>query len=89
MAQLVARSADTPVAVRGLLHVSPEAVRLCGAVMESHPVQCGQPWVELVGLDVSTIAGTTTAEGVTWRESVVLDVVRDVDGRYRVVGVGA
>ena len=83
--QLVDRSASTPVDVQGLLHVSSGVTRLCAATLESYPVQCGKPSIELVGLDVGAIAGTTTAEGVTWKEGVILNVERIENGRYTVL----
>lgn len=87
--QLLARSADTPVAAQGLLHVDQGVARLCGAIMESYPPQCGAPSVELVGLDLAAVEGTTTAEEVTWKEGVVLNLERAVDGRFAVVDVDA
>jgi len=87
--QLVARSADTPVAVQGLLYAGEGVVRLCGAVLESYPVQCGQPSVELVGLDLAAVEGVTTAEGVTWKEGAVLMLERAGAGRFAVVDVEA
>lgn len=83
--QLVERSADTPVAVRGLLHVEGRVVRLCASIRESYPPQCGDPSVELVGLEPSTVDGTTTAEGVTWKEGFVVNLQRDAPGRFAVV----
>jgi hypothetical protein len=62
--QLLARSADTPVAVQGLLLVDQGVARLCAAILE--------PSAELAGLDLSTVEGTTTAHGVTWKEGAVL-----------------
>ena len=83
--QLVARSADTPIAVQGLLHIDHGTARLCAAILESFPPQCGEPSVELIGLDPTTVAGTTTAQGVTWKEGTVLTVQRAADGRFTVV----
>jgi hypothetical protein len=85
--QLVDRSANTPVDVQGLLHVSSGVTRLCAATLESYPVQCGKPSVELVGLDIGAISGTTTAEGVTWKEGVILNVERTDNSRYTVLSV--
>jgi hypothetical protein len=84
--QLITRSADTPVAVKGLLLVAAGMTRLCGAVLESYPVQCGEPSVELVGLDLAAVHEKTTAQGVTWKEGVVLDLQRMGSGRYAVLG---
>jgi hypothetical protein len=87
--QLLARSADTPVAVQGLLHVDQGVARLCAAILERYPPQCGEPSAELAGLDLSTVEGTTTAHGVTWKEGAVLTLQRAGDGRFTVVDVGA
>ena len=83
--QLVERSSDSPVAVAGLLYNDSTGTRLCGAAMESFPVQCGKPWVDLVGLDIDSIAGTTTDQGITWKDSVVLSVERAAGGSYTVL----
>lgn len=87
--QLIARSADTAIAVTGLLHTTDGVTRLCDKVLESYPVQCGEPSVELVGLDPGSIQGTTTAGDVTWKEGVILDLRRAADGRFDVVDVEA
>jgi len=87
--QLVARSADTPVAVQGLLHLDRGVARMCAAILESYPPQCGEPSVELVGLDLAAVEGTTTAGGVTWKEGAVLNLERTVDGRFTVVDASA
>lgn len=42
--------------------------RLCAAVMESHPPQCGQPSVLIEGFDLEGMDGTQTAGGVTWTD---------------------
>ena len=85
--QLLERSADSPIRVQGLLHADKGITRLCGAVLESYPPQCGAPQVELVGLDLSTVVGTTTVEGVTWKEGVTVTVARAGDGRFTVSAV--
>jgi len=85
--QLLTRSSDTPVAVQGLLHVDQGIARLCAAILESYPPQCGEPSVELIGLDLAAVKGTTTADGVTWTEGAVLNLERAADGRFVVVDV--
>lgn len=85
--QLVARSADTPIDVEGFLHVSSGVAKMCAAILESYPPQCGEPAVELVGLDLADIAGTTTAGSITWKEGVVLTLQRAPDARFTVLGV--
>jgi hypothetical protein len=76
VAQLVARSADTPITVAGFLHVDEGQARLCDAILESYPPQCGAPSVMLVGVNVDELDGTTTAGGITWLEGAVFDVRR-------------
>lgn len=83
--QLVARSSDTSVSVRGLLLVSDGTARLCAAVLESYPPQCGEPSVELVGLDLSGIDGLTTANAVIWKEGMVVTVQRRQDALFDVL----
>ena len=49
------------VVLEGFLLAAPEAVhRLCSALAESYPPQCAGARVEIVGLDVFNISGTTT-----------------------------
>jgi hypothetical protein len=83
--QLVERSSDTPIAVEGFLHASDGVVRLCAAILESYLPQCGEPSVELVGVDMEALDGVTTAEGVSWKEGVVLAVQRRQDARCDVL----
>lgn len=85
--QLLARSSDTPVAVQGLLHVERGITRLCASILESYPPQCGEPSLELDGLDLAAVKGTTSAGGVTWKEGAVVNVERSTDGRFMVVDV--
>ena len=85
--QLVERSADTPIEVRGLLYVDEGGTRLCAAVLESYPPQCGEPSVELVGLDLSAVDGTTTEGSITWKEGAVLTLQRAPDARFTVLAV--
>ena len=63
---------DTPVLVNGALFVSAAQVRLCSAIAESFPPQCGGDRIDVQGLDLSTIAGLQTEGGTSWAESVQL-----------------
>jgi hypothetical protein len=87
--QVLARSADTPIAVTGRLYSQGGVVRLCGAISAARPPACGDPSVELVGLDLASVDGTTTLDGVTWKEEVVLNLAATGDGRFTVVAVVA
>ncbi|NND02036.1 MAG: hypothetical protein HKN91_04555 [Acidimicrobiia bacterium] len=85
--QLVARSADSPIAVQGFLLDKGGVTRLCSVIMESYPPQCGEPAVELVGLDLAAVAGTQSEQGVAWKESVVVTVQRRQDARFDLLSV--
>lgn len=85
--QLMSRSADTPIAVRGFLTDQERVTRLCAAILESYPPQCGEPFVELVGLEVAELAGTQSDRGITWKESLVVTVQRRQDARFDVLSV--
>lgn len=87
--QLVARSADTPIAVRGLLISTGSEARLCAAILESYPPQCGEPSVVLVDVDVPTVAGVERAGDVAWLDGAVVEVQRRQDGTFTVLGVGS
>lgn len=87
--QLVARSADGSISVQGFLIEKDGVTRLCAAVMESYPPQCGEPAVELVRLDLDEVAGTQTDQGVTWKEWVVMTVQRRQDARFDVISLGS
>ncbi len=85
--QLVARSADTSIEVQGFIIDQDGMTRLCAAVMESFPPQCGEPAVELVGLDLTQVAGTQTDQGLIWKEWAVVTVQRRQDGRFDALSV--
>ena len=64
---------DDLVTVSGALFVTPDGtVRLCDAIAESFPPQCGGASIEVSDLDLSTVADLQEANGVRWAESVVL-----------------
>jgi predicted small lipoprotein YifL len=52
---------EGPLAVKGYI-VAPEGepVRLCTALLESYPPQCGEPSLVVEGLDLSTVEGLIT-----------------------------
>lgn len=83
--QLVARSADTPIAVTGLLYAQGGVTKLCAMVLESYPPQCGGASVVLTGIDVAERPGAQTAEGVSWEEGAVVTVQRQQDGTFAVL----
>lgn len=60
------------VQVAGPLIAAGDDVRLCGAVMESYPPQCGEPSLPLDGLELDAVIGLSRPEpefaGVVWTD---------------------
>ena len=54
-------------------------MRICDAIAESFPPQCGGPSLRLAGYDVGTAAGVQEHEGVRWAENVSVFGTRDGD----------
>jgi hypothetical protein len=76
----VDRVADTddPQAVTGNLLVQGDEVRLCAALAESFPPQCGSPSLVVAGLDLESVADLTTEGDVSWTDHpIVLEGVVD------------
>lgn len=67
-----AQGRDGVVAVQGFLWARPgdDRFRLCEAALESFPPQCGEPAVELTGVDVTTIAGVDFGQNVFWADGI-------------------
>ena len=83
--QLVARSSDSPITVRGLLLSTGGETRLCAAILESFPPQCGEPSVVLVDIDPASVEGIEVAGDVQWKDGATLQVQRQQDGTFRVL----
>jgi hypothetical protein len=77
--------ADGPLRVRGTLIVQDD-VRLCSAILESHPPQCGQPSLRVVGLDFLGVSNMEQAKGVRWTSREVTLVGEVEDGVLTVSG---
>lgn len=63
-----ALDASGEVTVEGsLIAVDGEPVRLCSAILESYPPQCGEPSIEVQGLDLDSLdlASTRPSDEVT------------------------
>ena len=64
---------DDIVVVSGALFVDPDGtVRLCDAIAESFPPQCGGARIVVEGLDLTTVANLQTEGEVSWAEGVTL-----------------
>lgn len=55
--QVAGLDEGSEVRVTGILLITPESTRLCEAMMESYPPQCGEPAVELTGLTGDDVIG--------------------------------
>jgi hypothetical protein len=60
-----------PLLVDGFVLASGRQVRLCDALAESFPPQCGEPSLGVEGLDLSTLPDARSSAGVTWTDSPV------------------
>lgn len=74
-----ALAAGGPVRVRGTLIADAQGVRLCSAILESHPPQCGQPSLGVRGLDLVGVSNMEQSKGVGWtsREVTLSGAVED------------
>ena len=64
---------DDVVSVSGALFVEADGtVRLCDAIAESFPPQCGGERIEVEGLDLDGVENLEAANGVQWAEAVTL-----------------
>jgi hypothetical protein len=64
---------DDLVTVTGALFVDPDGtVRLCDAIAESFPPQCGGDRIVVTGLDLADIPDLQGENGVRWAESATL-----------------
>lgn len=65
--------------VNGNLLVEGDEVRLCEALAESFPPQCGGDSLRVEGLDLATVESLTTSRDVSWTDRPIqlLGVVRD------------
>ena len=59
---------DEPLLVRGFLVLDGGRARLCSALAESYPPQCGGPSLVVEGLPATDHRGLKEAEGVAWSE---------------------
>ena len=82
--EAVATASKEPLLVRGALLVREESVRLCSALAESHPPQCGEPSLRVEGLEVGAVGGLREAEGVRWSEREISLLGTVADGALRV-----
>ena len=67
--QALAAGTAGPLLVRGAVIAEGGTTRLCSAILESYPPQCGKPALIVEGLDLQSLGRLTTANGVTWSDA--------------------
>jgi hypothetical protein len=81
--QVTGTDVDVEVRVRGPAFRVAGTTRICSAILESFPPQCGEPSLVVDGWDIDTDAQAQTAGDVTWVEDVELSGTID-EGVLRV-----
>lgn len=81
--EAVASDAQDPLLVNGFLVADGDVVRLCSVLAESFPPQCGEPSLQVVGVDLDDYP-TQTDSGVTWTDAQVQILGEVDDGVLRV-----
>jgi hypothetical protein len=66
--QALAANSSKPMLVRGALISSGGSARLCYAILESYPPQCGGPSLLVRGLDLDILGALTSSSGVVWSD---------------------
>lgn len=70
--------AEGPLLVTGYIIAESDVVRLCSLLLESLPPQCGEPSIQVVGLDLDDYP-VKERSGVAWTEDLV-QVLGEVEG---------
>jgi hypothetical protein len=82
--EALASTLDVPLLVRGYIVAQEAEIRLCDALAESYPPQCGVASLRVEGVGLDELPGLTTAGGVTWSEREV-KLFGEVEGRVLAV----
>ncbi|MDH3754323.1 MAG: hypothetical protein OEU32_10675 [Acidimicrobiia bacterium] len=85
VAELLERSIAGPVTVEGFLIVSDGVPRLCAAIAESFPPQCGGPSAILEELDLDAVDDLRTEGAVSWTDQPLTMIGELVSGVIVVV----
>ena len=71
--QAIGQGGAEPLLVNGALFIGPGGtVRLCSAIAESFPPQCGGARLEVIGLDIGSLPNLQEANGLRWADQVQL-----------------
>ena len=67
--EAIASTLEGPLMVAGYLVATGDDVRLCSALAESYPPQCGGASLVVEGLDPAGVEGLKSEGGVSWTDS--------------------
>lgn len=71
--QAIGQGGPEPLLVNGALFIGPDgSARLCSAIAESFPPQCGGTRLEVIGLDIGSLPNLQEANGLRWADQVQL-----------------
>ena len=85
--EALASDLDQPLLVNGFLVASGDGVRLCEALAESYPPQCGGESLTVEGLDLASRDDLSEEGGVSWTDQPV-QLLGDVEGGVLTVAGG-
>lgn len=72
VAEVLADTTGEPLVARAFVVVAPDGgARLCDALAESSPPQCGGPSIAVTGLPPELVAGLAERSGVRWSDAPV------------------
>ena len=79
VSETLTSSLSGPLLVNGFIVAVSADVRLCAALAESYPPQCGGELLRVEGLDLGSIAGLRSERATRWTETQV-QLLGDVEG---------
>ncbi len=84
VSEALATDATGTIAIQGFLLVDQSGARLCDALAESYPPQCGGASVPIVDYEEMVDVPLASAQGVTWTDTTVTFCGELVDGVFTV-----
>ncbi len=86
VADAIASTLEGPLLVNGFIFTKAGDVRLCSSLPREQYPTCGEPSIELSGLDPATVEGIEFLEGIGWTDEPTQVLGVKVDGVLTVSG---
>lgn len=86
VADAIASTLEGPLLVNGFLFTQDGEVRLCSSLPRAEYPTCGEPSIEVAGLDPTSIEGFEQLEGLGWSDESTQVLGVKVDGALTVSG---